>query len=439
MPIEDLENVRDTLQALKAEKDKITQDEDSEVEATKLALFAQGLEQLENLGEEIRDSNKEVLSAIENMQINVAAPQMPEINVPEARVTVDIPEIKAPEARVTVDVPEIKLPEIRVPKAQVDVKIPDIKVPTPQVTVQERELDSVELRGVDANNPLPVILRDTKGNLVDLRGGGGSATGGGSNKAQFDKLINKDPEDFYFEVAAERIPKHSFVHKFGQNPDIDQIDGFEAIWNGGGDYTGFDATVEDTIDVSSSDANDTSAGTGARTVELQGLDGEYREVSETVVLGGTSTVTTTQKFLRMHRGVVRTAGTGAGNAGAITAQATGTSDHTFMVLPIGYNQTMIAAYTVPGGKDACLTSWYSSLSGKTNANASIRLLMRPLGQTFQVKEEFTLRAAGSSYVQREYRVPKDSIPEKTDIKVMADTDANNTAIAAGFDLILIER
>jgi len=61
----------------------------------------------------------------------------------------------------------------------------------------------------------------------------------------------------------------------------------EEIWDVGGSYT-FPLSA-DTLAISSDDENDTSAGTGARTVLVKGLNSSFVEISETITLNGIST------------------------------------------------------------------------------------------------------------------------------------------------------
>lgn len=243
--------------------------------------------------------------------------------------------------------------------------------------------------------------------------------------------------EWLVEVAKGNVPGHSLLHKFGRNPDID-TGGFEDIWGGGASYTGFDAVAAETVEVFSSDANDTSAGTGARTVEVYGLDVSYVEQDEIVTLTGVTAVDTVNTYLRLDRMIIRSAGSGGKNAGTITARQKVTTANIYAALPIGYNQTMIAASTIPAAKTGYPLSWFMSLSGKTSANHAVQLLYRPLGEVFQVKEEVALMGSGTSYVHRIFRATNEPIVEKTDIVIRADSDTNNTAISAGFDILLVE-
>ena len=95
--------------------------------------------------------------------------------------------------------------------------------------------------------------------------------------------------DFYLAVAKGDFTGYSNVSKFGYNPTVGSSD-YESIWEGSNAYPWMSAA--DQLEVLSSSANDTSAGTGARTVELQGLDSSWNLLTETVTMNGTSAVTT---------------------------------------------------------------------------------------------------------------------------------------------------
>lgn len=78
------------------------------------------------------------------------------------------------------------------------------------------------------------------------------------------------------------------------------------------------------LDVTSSNAADAAAGTGARTVKLYGLDGNFDPLTETLTLNGQTIVTSTKTFRRIFEIVVDTAGSGLANAGDLYVVKTGT-------------------------------------------------------------------------------------------------------------------
>lgn len=154
-------------------------------------------------------SREELLEAIAGIKINV-----PETNVPEARVTVEIPKFEIPTPIVNYTPPEVKIdlaslkvpayPKIPKPEVTVNfdaskIRIPDIKMP-----------DSMDvsgwigLMGYDKGlltNPLPVQIRDAKGNPINL---GGTTSVGGSSfpMAAFDQATQAIKVTGSFSISA---------------------------------------------------------------------------------------------------------------------------------------------------------------------------------------------------------------------------------------------
>jgi hypothetical protein len=283
-----------------------------------------------------------------------------------------------------------------------------------------------------SSDPTPVPTADEAGAIWEH-----SDTGKRYRWSSTTWIFIVDGHDYYLEIEKGNILGHSSVHKFGRNPDIDTADGFETAWNGGGAYTGFNATAAEIVTVTSTDAADTSAGTGARTLEIFGLDTNWEEQSEIVTLNGTSLVDSVLSYIRLDKVIVRSAGTGLSNAGDISVAQKVTTANIFAVLPIGYNRTMICCYTIPAGKVGYFQSWGASLSGKTIANCNIRLSSRIFGEVFQVRQEVSIMGSGSSSFTRSYPTPKEGLPSRTDMYIEADTDQNNTGIAAFIDLLLV--
>lgn len=104
--------------------------------------------------------------------------------------------------------------------------------------------------------------------------------------------------------------------EYGVNPSVGTS--LEDIWSAGATRTWLTAAA--TMEAISDSANDTAAGTGARTIVIEGLDANWDEVSETVTMAGTSASTaTTATFIRVNRAYVATVGTyGLSNIGNIT-------------------------------------------------------------------------------------------------------------------------
>lgn len=248
-------------------------------------------------------------------------------------------------------------------------------------------------------------------------------------------------KDFMLEIARGNVPGMTHVNKFGMNEDID-VGAREVVWEGGGEYT-FLAAAE-TLDVVSTDVNDTSGGTGARTMEIIGLDTNWDPLTETVELSGTNVVVTSASFLRTFRMVVRSGGSSGGNEGILTATSTDTTTLQANIPNSGdlHNQTEMAVYSVKRNATAFMTHYYGSMNSESPGQsadpaADLELAVCPFGEVFQIKHEVGLVREGTSQLQHLF-LPYLRIEGKSDIKVLAHVTDNDTAIAAGFDIILVD-
>ena len=246
--------------------------------------------------------------------------------------------------------------------------------------------------------------------------------------------------DFFVDVAKNLVPYHMAVQKFGRNNDIDSASGFEDIWAGGG--TRAYLTSAETVDIVSDSANDTAAGTGARTITVNCLDANYDRVAETVTLNGLSSVTTTISCLRLNRAYVNTAGSVGSNDGAITFDPTTSGSGSRQgQIAAGDGQTLLTHYTVPryftgdmvGGQISI-----SSASGGTGVKeAVVQLMMRPENGAWRLQQQIVGRNDGSGTTSDiNFTVPI-TFTEKTDIRWRADADNNNTSVYVQYNLLMV--
>ena len=156
-------------------------------------------------------------------------------------------------------------------------------------------------------------------------------------------------EPFELQVSRGQIQGHRNVTVFGFNPDVDTTQ--VTVWPLPSLITFPVAALQMTV--SSSSANDISAGTGARTIVVEGLDANYNEVSETVTMNGQTAVTMTTPMLRLNYAYVASAGSGNGAAGDIyigTGTVTaGVPATVYDIIKFDYNTTITGSYTVPAG------------------------------------------------------------------------------------------
>lgn len=247
-----------------------------------------------------------------------------------------------------------------------------------------------------------------------------------------------DVTDFFFDVSRGKFSGISTNVAFGNNDDIDTTSTPEDIWANGGTYTGFPTGSAETIECFSSDANDTAAGTGARTARLTGLDANFDIQTVDISLNGTSATTTAETWSRMNMIQVLTAGSGGENAGTITCRHSSTTANVFAVVPAGNNQSTIGAFTVPNGKTGYIRRIRLSM-GRNNGSAGsglITIRSRPENGVFNGIRRETLTT--NSPVQ--YGIGGSIIlTEKTDVKFKIESVSdNNTQIAGAIEYVLID-
>lgn len=224
------------------------------------------------------------------------------------------------------------------------------------------------------------------------------------------------------------------VFKFGRNMDVDM--GIpEDIWTAGGIHV--PPTVARIHDIVSTSIDDVTAGIGAETVEIVGLNASYSLIFETITLNGITNVQTTQSYIRIDRMIIRAAGSIGANIGTITAIAQIDGTLTALIEP-NANQTQMAFMTIPSGTTAFIDKFYASVNRASASNtvADIELLIRPLGQVFQTKQRLSISTNSTSFIERSFNVTFE-VFEKSDIRIRASVNANNTDISAGFDLTLV--
>ena len=243
-------------------------------------------------------------------------------------------------------------------------------------------------------------------------------------------------EPFELQVSRGQVGWHYTLFKYGYNPLIINVN--ETIWDGGGIYS-YPAAAA-TMYVSSSSTNDDAAGTGARTVFIQGLDANYDEISETVTMDGQTQVATANEYLRVYRAYVVTAGSGGTNAGSIyigtSGESSGVPTGTYYArISVGEGQTLMAVYTVPRGHTFYLTNGTATHGTDTSgAYMTIRFMIRAFGGAFRTATKVDITG---SEILFPFTFPL-RIPEKTDIEVRAICNKNqNNAVSATFEGVLI--
>lgn len=152
----------------------------------------------------------------------------------------------------------------------------------------------------------------------------------------------------------------SRIAMLGNNPSIDTATQPEDVWSGAelGTLNGIDHRfiprpqgVAVNMEVVSSSASDTVAGSGARTVTINYLDASYAAQSVTLSMNGTTPVALPGTIMRVNSLRVASSGTfGGSNAGDISVRLAGGGGATFSYLRIGNGLARTSLFTVPAGQ-----------------------------------------------------------------------------------------
>jgi len=255
-------------------------------------------------------------------------------------------------------------------------------------------------------------------------------------------------ENIAFDIAKGNVPGHFSLNKFGRNTEIDSgviadiWDGGHTVSSGGTSLIWVAPTQARTHTIASTDANDTSGGSGARTVRISGLTSwSTAEVTEDVTMNTGAPPTTSNSYVIIYRMQVLTKGATNVNIGIITATAT--TDATITArINIGEGQTQMAIYGIPSIQTMYIGRFYGNVNRSAGAagalDVSLRVNSEPEAEltNFVVKHTFGVITTGTSALTINYEAFK-IIPGPAIIKVQGVSTANDLDVSAGFDAFIV--
>jgi hypothetical protein len=233
-------------------------------------------------------------------------------------------------------------------------------------------------------------------------------------------------EPFDLQVARGQIMGHSPVYIFGYSTTVGST-ALGPVWEGltlsGGYYVYPSSAVQMTV-ASTSASDDTT-----KSIVINGLDANYKILTETIALNGTTNVTTVNSFFRINSVSM----VNSSNVGVITLKNGGT---TYAQINAGIGQTQMSIYSVPAGYTFYLQ--YIQADASIGFTSSNYMLFAEYNK-FNANGAITL-AGQSTFVQmynQPFGIPV-AHPEKTDIQyvIRANSGSPFTAdIFAGGILI----
>lgn len=235
----------------------------------------------------------------------------------------------------------------------------------------------------------------------------------------------------YINVSRGLIPGATRSQRTGFNPGVGTSE--TTVWNETTTPVAYPASAG-VVKVSSSSANDTAAGTGARTVTLTGLDANYISATEVVTLNGQTAVNSVNSYIRISSITTATAGSGGKNAGIIyvgTGVVTaGVPATIYTSMGVGFNQSRQAFFTVPDGMSAYILD--VSLTSDTAGVMAI-LYTRSSTGLFQA---IRINEVGVGGFYRQNQLPL-KIEARTDIEYRALVATGTAKVSAQFEMLLM--
>lgn len=227
-------------------------------------------------------------------------------------------------------------------------------------------------------------------------------------------------EPFDLQVARGQIAGHSVVNIYGYQPSVGTT--FIPVWENATAYTFPAAATQMNL---AGSAGDTAS------ILISGLDSKYLPISETLVLNGTTPVTTTKSYLRINSMEV-TAGSATNPAGVVTLKDL-TNTTIYAQINAGIGRTQGAVYTVAAGYTYYLkrVNVYTSLNG----NDFVTYQNKTISSTGVVK---LTQQAPFAISYEAIRIMPRAIGEKTDIQLMCKVNSGTGAVAIAQEGYLIK-
>ena len=229
-------------------------------------------------------------------------------------------------------------------------------------------------------------------------------------------------EPFDLQVGRRQIMGHQSVFLFGYSASITNA-AFIPAWENTAAYTYPASAVA--MSIVSTSASDTAV-----QIIIYGLDADYNQINETVLLTGTTPVVTTSLFLRVNQ--LDVLPNSVNPVGVITAKNGGV---TYGQIAVDTGQSNMSVYTVPAGytlygvhvgawSSTSVTSGvYATFRAQTLSPAGTKYIVSqaPFLNTFEFAAQFPL-----------------TFTEKTDVQFQFKSSGAGLGIGTIFEGILIK-
>lgn len=227
-------------------------------------------------------------------------------------------------------------------------------------------------------------------------------------------------EDFDLQVARGQIAGHSTLNIYGYQPSV--ATSFIPLWENATAYT---------YPVTAQQMNLSGSNGDTATIVINGLDATYAMISESVVLNGSTPVTTVNSFLRINSMAV-SVGSATNPAGVVTLKNTA-GTVTYAQINAGVGRTQAAIYTVPAG----YTFYLSRIDIHTSLNGNDFVTYQNRTASLTGVVQLTQQAPFAINYHTQRVMPRPFL-EKTDIQLMAKVQSGTGAVSISQEGYLIK-
>ena len=264
-----------------------------------------------------------------------------------------------------------------------------------------------------------------------------------------DTSLSRPTSPIDLDLSRKLIKGQRAFFFFGFNNDVDAD--WEDIHAAGGDVNWLTAATK--VEVLSSDAADTAAGLGVRSVELHGLSGQGVDQVEVIDMNGTGAVESALAYCRINSLHNETVGTYGGShkgdvtcrvtgVGAVLAVMTGREGGIGVSVQYGIGEAGLGYYSVPLGKVMYLTGLTVLPNVKSNQTVDVVLYEREgiLNTTAPMdpRREIWSAIEFAQPVSKEFK-SHIKIKQLTDIWFRAQGSGTNNQIAVTLDFYLLDQ
>ena len=216
------------------------------------------------------------------------------------------------------------------------------------------------------------------------------------------------------------------VRKFGSSIDVTKTDVPIDIWSYSSEQASyvFPSDSGESLFVSSSNASDTVP------IKVQGLDENFNLKTQTVSLQGRTKLSLDGLWSRVFRAFNDDSSNLLGDVYVYTDSTVvngvpQTNANVKAEINVGNDQTTMAIYTVPAGKNLYLSQYHVSIDAKNthSSYATISINVREYGSIFKAQEIVAVSSNSPSVIS--FDVPF-TVREKSDIKLSIDQISTNT-------------